>query len=154
MSDVIIVGIGNPFRSDDAAGWAVIDGLHGKVNSDVKLCKEKGDIFELMDIFANNKHVYLVDACYINANPGTWYRIDANRQQVCMQSQTSTHGLSISQAIALAKNLNQLPERLVIYAISGNNFCIGEGISSQMKQAIENVILAILKEDDIKAYIK
>lgn len=152
MADIVIVGIGNPYRGDDAAGWAVIDGLMEKVGSGIKLVKLRGDIAELIDIFAQYKTVYLVDACRINASKGAWQRIDAQKQSIIEANpQTSTHGFSVSQAISLAKNLDQFPNKLILYLISGDNYTICDRVSSSVHKSIELVIKAILNEKDIQS---
>lgn len=152
MADIIIVGIGNLYRGDDAAGWAVIDGLMEKVGSVIKLVKKRGDIFELIDIFGHYKTVYLVDACQSNASIGTWQRIDAQKQSVIEENpQTSTHGFSVSQAISLAKNLDQLPNKLIIYAINGDSYTISDKFSPSVAKSVDSVVNAILNEEDIQS---
>ena len=148
MADILIIGIGNPFRGDDGAGWAVVDALEGKVDAGIKLSKIRGDIAELLDVFANYSTVYLIDACSTNALPGHWQRIDARRSPLPQEnSQTSTHGLSLSQAIALAKTLDQLPSKLIIYAIAGDLYHLSPTLSPPVAQVISIVAQNILKEE-------
>lgn len=152
MADMIIVGIGNPYRGDDAAGLAVIDGLKETAGSAIKLVKQQGDIAELLDIFAHHKSVYLVDACRSSELTGAWQRIDVHQQPIPPEnSQTSTHGFSVSQAIALAKNLDQLPNKLILYAITGYNYSVSSTLSPSVAKSIDSVIKAILNEEDIQS---
>ncbi len=152
MAEIIVVGIGNQFRGEDAAGWVVIDALEGKVNGAVALSKQRGDIAEMIDIFANYAHVYVVDACLTNAPEGAWQRIDALKQPLPVeQNQTSTHGFSISQAIAFAQSLDQLPAQLIVYAITGTRFAVSEALSPGVAKAVEVVVEAIINEEDIHA---
>lgn len=150
MADVVIVGIGNPYRGDDGAGWAVVDTLEGRVNTSIHLNKQRGDIGELLDIFSRYTKVYLVDASFSESSIGAWERIDAHRQSLPPEnSQTSTHGLSVSQAIAFAKNLDLLPSKLIIYAIAGDNFNLSDTLSPGVAQAVDKVTEALLHEEDI-----
>lgn len=152
MADIIIVGIGNPYRGDDAAGWAVIDGLKETVGSAIKLEKQQGDIAILIDIFAHHKSVYLVDACQSGGLVGAWQRIDVHQQPIREDnSQTSTHGFSLSQAISLAENLDQLPNKLILYAINGAHYSISDALSPPVARSIDSVIMAILNEEDIQS---
>lgn len=149
MNDILVIGIGNPFRGDDGAGWAVIDALEGKVKAGVKLCKQRGDIAELMDLFEKHSTIYLIDACSMDALPGTWQRLDAHIDPLPPDNpQTSTHGMSISQAIALAKALDQLPAKLIIYAINGDHYHVSSGLSAPVAQTIDIVAQNILNEID------
>jgi hydrogenase maturation protease len=152
MDDIIVVGIGNPYRGDDAAGWAVIDGLMETAGSAIKLVKERGDIAELIEIFDHHKTVYLVDACQSGAPVGTWQRIDAHNQPIMDENpQTSTHGFSVSQAISLAKNLDQLPNKLILYLINGENYSVSEALSPSVAKSVDGVIKALLNEEDIQS---
>jgi hydrogenase maturation protease len=155
MSNPFVIGLGNPFRGDDGAGWAVIDALKGKVPADVKLCKLSGDIAELIDVFADHSTVYLIDACFTDSLSGSWQRIDARLHPIPLDApQTSTHGLSVSQAIDLAKAFNQLPEKLIIYAISGDQYNMCSTLSAPVAQVIDIVAQNILNEEDIRTCTK
>ncbi len=152
MADIIVVGIGNPYRGDDAAGWAVIDGLMEIVGSVIKLVKERGDIADLIDIFSRYKSVYLIDACLSSELIGTWQRIDVNKQPIVEKNvQASTHGFSVCQAISLAKNLDQLPNKLILYAINGDNYSVSNALSPSVARGVDSVIKAILNEEDIQS---
>lgn len=155
MADIIVVGIGNPYREDDAAGWAVVDALQEKVNGAVPCSKQRGDIAELMDLFMNYPTVYLVDACRTDATAGSWQRIDVRQNPLPLENaQTSTHGLSISQAVALAKNLDQLPSKLIVYTIAGDHYALSEKLSPAVEQSISHVAQAIYNEEDIQLCMK
>lgn len=151
MADVIIIGIGNPYRGDDAVGWAVIDALRHTVGSAIELVKERGDAAVLLDIFTRYDHVYVVDACRTTADIGAWQRIDVHHQPLPQEApQASTHGFGVSQAISLADNLGQLPKKLILYAINGDNYNIGETLSPQVANSVASVAQAILNEEDIR----
>lgn len=150
MAEVIVVGIGNPYRGDDAAGWAVIDALKDKVNNSVKLDKQRGDVAELLEIFGRYTKVFLVDAYLSSSAVGSWERINASKQTLPIEnSQTSTHGLSVSQAIDLAKNLDMLPAKIIIYAIAGKHFKVSDSMSPIVAETIDQVVKELLKEEDI-----
>lgn len=152
MSDIVVVGVGNQYRSDDAAGWVVVDRLMSKCGPSIKFVKLRGDIGELMDLFETHKSVYLVDACQGGDPVGAWQRIDLLKQTLPNDNpQTSTHGFGILQAVAMAKNLNQLPEKLIIYLIHGDNYRIAEGISPQVNRGVNGVVEAIINEEEIQS---
>lgn len=154
MPDIMIIGIGNPFRSDDGVGWRVVEQLEGKLNSSIMLSKQRGDIVELLEAFAQYKTVFLIDACSSKSFKSAWQRIDFYREPLEIEShQTSTHGLNISQAIALAKNLDQLPQKLIIYAIAGDCYQMGDTLSPAVAQAAEEVVEALLNEKSIRNFL-
>lgn len=151
MNSLIIVGIGNLYRGDDAAGLAVIDQLKEKVGNTIKLAKQRGDIAELIDIFTHHKSVYLVDACQMRAPLGSWQRVDLRKESLMSEDpQTSTHGFGVSQAVLLAKNLNQLPEKLILYAICGNAYQIGDSLSPAVANSVDTIVKELLNEKEIQ----
>lgn len=148
MSKIAVIGIGNPYRGDDGAGWAVIDALEGKISPQIKLCKLRGDLGDLLDHFGNYSIIYMIDACTSEASAGSWQRIDALIDPMLLeQPQTSTHGLSISQAISLARALDQLPSKLIIYAIRGEHYHVSNELSPLVAEAVKIVAYNILQED-------
>lgn len=152
MGELIIIGVGNPLRGDDGAGWAVVDSLKKNLPPSIPLRKVKGDIADLMEAFASYPIVYLIDACSLEAPPGSWRRIDGIHDSLPVEShQTSTHGFGLSQAIGLAKNLNLLPAKLILYVIAGNEYHLTDTLSPQVAAAIGQVAMEILNEEDIHA---
>ena len=145
MNNWAIVGIGNPDRQDDGAGWRVIDGIRGQVPPEVYLTKQKGNIEALLDLFSRYSSIILVDACLSEDKAGTWRRIDALHEAIPMEKvRASTHGFGISQAIHLARTLHQLPSKLFLYALSGKEFQMGNSLSSSVEEAIPHIIKDIL----------
>jgi hydrogenase maturation protease len=147
MADIVVVGIGNPYRGDDGAGWAVIDRLKEVMGCSIEFVKQRGDIAELIDIFAHYHTVYLVDAYQSHALMEAWRRIDIYQESIPDEHpQTSTHGFSIAQAISLARNLDQLPNKLILYSIKGDNYAISDRLSPSVAESVGGVVTAILKE--------
>lgn len=147
MGEVLIAGIGNPSRADDGAGWTVIDRLEQCQFSNITLSKQQGDIAKLLEQFSSHSTVYLIDACQLEAPLSTWFRIDALKNPIPHNAkQTSTHGFTLSEAIELAKNLGQLPNKLIVYAIVGHDFSMHEGLSPSVLQATDAVYQAITQE--------
>ena len=54
MDQLIIIGIGNPFRGDDRVGWAVIERL-SQESERLPLDKTRGDVGELVEILGSHK---------------------------------------------------------------------------------------------------
>ncbi len=155
MNEILILGLGNPFRGDDAAGWGVIDVLEQKSPKGVQLCKVRGDAAQILDFFTQYSTIYVIDACQMNAPSGFWKRIDAHKSSIPSDTpQTSTHGMGISQAIDLAKVLGILPSKLIIYAINGDHYNLSTTPSLSVGQAIDKVAQHILEEEDIVLCMK
>ena len=58
----------------------------------------------------------------------------------------STHAFSVAEAVELARSLDQLPPRLIVYGIEGENFAAGMGLTSSVEQAVEAVTEQVAAE--------
>jgi hydrogenase maturation protease len=147
MNNVCVVGVGNPFRRDDGAGWAVIDEIEKRKIAHVELRKNRADPADFLDIFSRYSIVFVIDACMMDAPLGSWQRIDALNDPIPSErAQTSTHGFSLSQIIALGQTLRQLPSQLILYAINGKSYRISHALSLEVARAIPRVTQEILRE--------
>lgn len=149
MNSVAVIGIGNPFRGDDAAGLQVVDGVKKAISTGIDFFEIRGDMTSIIEHLSTFQTVFLVDAC--QGETFEWLRIDALREGIPLEhTQTSTHGLGVSQAVEMAKNFGQLPDKLILYVIKGNYFGISHSISSSVEKIIPIVIKEILNEEEIR----
>jgi len=80
-------------------------------------------------------------------NPGAIYQFDAHKEPILAQlSFQSTHAFGLGEAIELARVLEQLPPILIVYAIEGENFSTGIGLSSKVEQAVQKVVEKVSRE--------
>lgn len=122
MSDIAIIGIGNPWRGDDGIGWAMIDYLCGKIDI-IHFYKIRDDLTELLDLFSRYSKVFLIDACDGPCWNKQWERLDLFQHALSPDKiSSSTHTLNLHQAIELANVFEQLPSQLILYAIFGKQF--------------------------------
>jgi hydrogenase maturation protease len=62
----------------------------------------------------------------------------------------STHAFGVAEAIELARVLQQLPSRLVVYGVEGAHFDIGCDLSAAVLQAVPEVVQQV--RQDIAAF--
>jgi hydrogenase maturation protease len=155
---IVIVGVGNEYRRDDAAGLLVARLLkkqlaahlppqgHPPATSrdfdvtEVGVVECTGGSLELMDAWAGARTVVLVDAMSSGADPGMVFRFEAHKKPIpaCL-FHYSTHDFNIADTIELARLLGKLPAKVMIFGIEGADFGHGEGLSEDMAAAIERV---------------
>jgi hydrogenase maturation protease len=142
-----VIGVGNAYRADDAAGLAVARALHGTLPDRVDVLEREGEPTSLMDAWESGDSVWLVDAVSSGAVPGTIHRVDAGVKPLPAGfARSSTHHFGLPEAIELARALDRLPERLVVYGIEGASFDTGEALSPEVEEAVDRVAEAIRKE--------
>jgi len=144
---LLIAGIGNEYRGDDAVGLIVARRLKERLADSVTVIEQSGDGAALIEAWRNAQTVVVIDATMSGAAPGTIRRFDANAQPIPTASfRCSTHAFSLAEAIELARALRQLPPRLVIYGIEGKNFAAGVGLSAEVEKAAGETVRQALAE--------
>jgi hydrogenase maturation protease len=150
MNKILIVGVGNPYRHDDVAGWAAIDLLQQKQIEGITLQKIRAETLELIDFFSSYPTIYLIDAFQKEDETDSFERIDALQTSLLQHSNTSSHGFGIAHTIELARQMDMLPQKLIIYAIAAHHFSIGQQISDAIMQNVEKAVSQLIQEEDIK----
>ena len=74
---VLVIGIGNAYRGDDAAGLAVAEWLRATAPPEIEVMRHEGEPVSLLETWDQVPVVYLVDAMASGAEPGSVYRFDA-----------------------------------------------------------------------------
>jgi hydrogenase maturation protease len=150
---IMIIGIGNLDRGDDAAGRLVARALRHKVPAHIAgVCEMSGEALGLVEKMKQAPTVFLIDACMSGERTGEIRRIDLRFQALpSKQRDLSSHGFGLLAAIDLAGILGQLPEICIIYAIEGENYALGAAVSSPVQQAVDKVVGRI--EDEIVNFI-
>jgi len=145
--NVIVIGVGNPFRSDDGAGPAIVRLLKGQIPPEIKCLEETGDGAELLDAWKGVECVILIDAIQSGAPPTTIYRFDARTESLPVWfSHASTHTFGVAEAIELARHMDELPPKLVVYGIEGLDFSPGTELSPEVAEALPAISRLILRE--------
>ncbi|MDP3063769.1 MAG: hydrogenase maturation protease [Chloroflexota bacterium] len=147
MTPVLLVGVGNDYRGDDAAGLAVARRLKAMRLPGVAVVEATGDGASLLDVWQGHEHVVIVDAVSSGAVPGTVHRFDAHAKPIPMELfRSSTHAFGLADAIELARAMGQLPQRLVVYGIEGRRFEVGAGLSEEVERVVHGVVEHIARE--------
>jgi hydrogenase maturation protease len=146
-SRVLVIGVGNDYRHDDAVGLIVARRLREKNLQHVTVIEMSGDGAALIAAWQGADRVIIVDAVQSGAAPGAIFRFEAHREPIPTNFfHCSTHAFGVAEAIETARSLGQLPRNLIIYGIEGKDFSVGEGLSPEVKQAIEEVAQMILDQ--------
>ena len=118
----LVVGVGNPWRGDDAAGLEVVRRIAG---TGVEVRTLEGDASALLEAWAGHEHVALVDAaapapaparCTASARP----RAAAGVRPALLDTRVRRRRRDRARGA-----LGRLPARLDVYAIEGEDFALG-----------------------------
>ena len=142
-----VIGVGNPYRGDDAIGIRIAHELMNKIHDDIDIKINYGEVAAMMETFEKSDSVILVDAMCSGSEPGTIIRLDAICEKIPAESFSySTHAFSIPEAIGLARVLGKLPKNVIVYGIEGKVFETGKGLSTEVEKAAGIVICELLRD--------
>lgn len=147
--NILIIGIGNLFRGDDAVGLMVADELKKSLGkSDLLILKQSGDAMNLMDSWRGYNKVILVDACPYIEEVGMFRRVRLSEggHIPIVSMRSSSHNFGVAEAIQFSRSLGSLPQEVVIYAIEGSNFAQGDDMSYAVRAAVSIVTEHIKNE--------
>jgi hydrogenase maturation protease len=144
---VLVIGVGNAYRGDDAAGLAVAGYLRALAPAGIDVVEHAGDPVSLMDAWGGYDRVYLVDAVVAGGVPGSVYRFDPGAGSLAAWSGgRGTHGAGVAEAIGLARALSLLPPRLTVYGIEGGSFDLSADLSPAVRRAVTDVCARLWQE--------
>ncbi|MGV1037201.1 MAG: hydrogenase maturation protease [Candidatus Nanopelagicales bacterium] len=149
VAEVLVIGVGNPYRRDDGVGVAVIDRLRRQQHAQIKVVEESGEPFALVTRWTGRDFVIMIDAVSSGAAPGTIQRIECSHgawQSIAPTSSASTHGLGIADAVELGVVLNRLPDRLLIFGVETADVSNGQGLTQPVAAAVDEVVADIVDE--------
>ncbi|ULP30070.1 MULTISPECIES: hydrogenase maturation protease [Leptolyngbya] len=150
MQNTMLIGVGNEFRHDDAVGLMILRKLRNQLPETISTIEASGEGTTLIELWQTSDTVYLFDAVSSGSEIATIHRIDVHTQSIPSQFfHYSSHAFGVAEAVELARSLNQLPNKLILYGVEGSNFAIGIGLSEAVEQAIETAIQQVLSELEI-----
>lgn len=144
---VVVIGVGNLDRGDDAAGREVARRLRAAGESHAEIHELEGEATGILAALEKAEAAFLIDACLSGAAAGTIRRFDvAEGLPAALRFGLSSHGFGLAEAVELAKALGALPPRCIVYAIEGESFDIGGTVSGAVTRAIEEVAKQVRDE--------
>lgn len=141
-----VIGIGNEFRQDDGVGLAVARRLACRAAGLIDVIEHDGEGTSLLHAWEGAHVVILIDAVRSGSAPGTIHCIDGRSTRLPdAATWSSSHSLGLSEAVALARRLDCLPDALLIYGIEGGCFGFGTGLSPEVEKAASTVVESLLR---------
>ena len=143
---MVVIGVGNPLRGDDAAGIAVVRRLRPR--SGVRVLQQDGEAATLVEALRDASAALVVDAAS-GAAPGKVWLWNASAQPLPQGLLgCSTHGLGVAEGIELARALGEMPQSCLVYALEGACFETGAAMSEAAQNAVTEAVSRIEAELD------
>jgi hydrogenase maturation protease len=139
---MIVIGLGNEFRHDDAVGLIAARRLreYGLPSEE-----HEGDLATLMNRWKSADGVILIDAVTSGASPGTIHRLDVSATPLKRGLfKSSTHTFDLADAVELARTLGALPARVYVLGLEVRDVSVGVGLSSEVESALPALLEEVL----------
>lgn len=141
--NVVVIGIGNPDRGDDGAGVATTALLRARdLPRTVSIIDGDGDPARLLDAWDGADLAVVIDAVHSHsAPPGHVHRLTVRGtpSRALAPGAPTSHGLGPGDAISLAAALDRLPGSVVVFAIEGERFELGDTMSGAVLDGVVQV---------------
>lgn len=131
---LVVIGVGNRDRGDDAVGPIVCD-LIGQDANGVRTVVVEGNVLDLPLHWEPDDRVVIVDATPPAGRPGHLTVIDALDARLSGPAPVSTHAIDVGAAIELARALGRMPAELTIIGIEAASDEHGAELSDDVARA-------------------
>ena len=145
MKRLIIIGIGQELRGDDAVGISVVRRWAAEFRRKLVSPQIELDLLplpglSLLDQMAGFDTAILVDAVLggPGVTPGTLFNLSPDDLADFQRGTGSAHGWGVAESLRLGRTLKQegLPDKIIILGIGGKQVEIGAEISPEVAEAI------------------
>jgi hydrogenase maturation protease len=136
----LIIGYGNPLRSDDGIGWRIVQELRSRVDAsriEVIECQQLAP--EMAEQIRNAGLIIFVDAG-VEGSPGEWRH---QRLRAGGSSNAFSHGPTPDALLALGADLYGAAPEAHLFTVSGSSFRYGESFSPEVTQVFPRVVAEI-----------
>jgi hydrogenase maturation protease len=141
---VLVVGIGQTFRSDDGAGIAAVaqwQEAYPKTSQDPSIRIEFAEVTGLgiLDGLVGAQAAILVDAVRSGIQPpGSIHLLKEVELDAFGKGSASAHGLGIAETLILGRRvyLDRMPQIVILIGIEAAELGMGEGLSPMVRAAI------------------
>ena len=135
---MIVIGVGNRDRGDDAVGPCVVDRLGDSVT-----CYESdGDPSVLITLFGSDSDIVIVDATVTGRPAGTVSVTELPLSSpltgsLPLTQRGSTHGFGVIEALELARILGEQPARVTVIGIEVEEFGHHNVLTESAQRAVD-----------------
>jgi len=144
-----VIGVGNRHAGDDAAGLELIRMLRAlPARTGVELRELEGDTVALLDAWAGARAALVLDAARSDAPPGTIHRAEVAGAPLpaSMRRGSSTHAIGVAEVIELARALERLPARVIVYGVEGRSYAAGAPLSEAVAAVLGGLAERVARE--------
>jgi hydrogenase maturation protease len=142
VARALVIGYGNPMRSDDGVGWLAAQHLAQQLPaSDVEVIFRHELTPELAEAVSAAQTVVFLDAS-AKSPPGEVQRLELRPSST---RAAFSHQLSATQLLELSGELYGSVPRAYLFSVGAASFDVGESLSPEVAQALPGLLAEVTK---------
>jgi hydrogenase maturation protease len=147
-SELLILGLGNVLLCDDGLGAAAVARLAREYEIPAVVRVADGGTLglALLGLFAESRHVILVDAIRANGVPGTLVRISGDEVASAVRERLSPHQVGVADLLDAARLTQCYPASVTLLGLVPERIELDLERSTPVEAGMENLVKAIVRE--------
>jgi hydrogenase maturation protease len=143
---VVVVGLGNRYRRDDAVGVVAADALNELALNRVRVVTDIVEPVSLLEAWSGAGLAVVIDAAVITPSTPGRVRRCVLSDVVAASEGLSSHGVDITRTHALGQALGRVPDALVVFTIEVADTGHGIGLTPPVAGAVPAVVRMAVDE--------
>ena len=140
---ILVVGVGNPYRHDDGIGIEIIKILKTENNPNLVILDGGTDGLSLFDQLFLYERAIIIDAVFMGEISGTVKLFSPKEARSQINSDAlSTHGFGLAELLKLVEEF-AIKTEIKIIGVQPENTDFGEGLSDVVKNKIPHILSLI-----------
>jgi hydrogenase maturation protease len=151
VKSTLIVAFGNPLRSDDGVGPAVVEALRQRtLAAHVEVLDAGTAGLEAALLFEGRSQIIVIDAADLGQPPGTVRKLvlAAHEMGSGPVHPNSLHAAGLREALGLAAALGVLPDHITLFAVQPQSLQYRTGLSAKVQDVIPGLVESIVASLD------
>jgi hydrogenase maturation protease len=145
----IVLGLGNPLMADEGVGVCLIERLVERAAEypAVDFVDAGTGGLTILHHIEGRRKAILIDCAFMDEPPGTIRRFTPDEvRSTKVLAHQSLHELDLMRVIAMARQLGQAPEEIVIFGVQPERIEPGQHLSPTLVNRMDEYISIILHE--------
>jgi hydrogenase maturation protease len=145
-AEIVVIGIGNSYRSDDGVGIAAAAALNDLALPGVHVVTGIVEPMSLLEAWSGARLAVVIDAAVATPSVPGRIRRCALGDAVAAAEGLSSHGVDIGRTHALGQALGRVPDALVVFTIEVAETGHGIGLTPQVASAVPEIVDMVVAE--------
>jgi hydrogenase maturation protease len=138
--EIVVVGLGNSYRSDDGVGIVAAAAVNDLALPGVRVVEGIVEPMSLLDAWSGARLAVVIDAAVATPSVPGRIRRSTLGDVVDAPDGLSSHGVDIGRTHALGQVLGRVPDMLVVFTIEVAAIGHGIGLTPQVARAVPEVV--------------